>query len=134
MSIYKRLGAVAVAGVVLFSGPAFAADALGTWNIVADTQMGQFQSTLTVAERDGGYVVEIADVPMEASAGAPAMPPMDSTISDVDVSGSQLNFKRSFTGAFAMALTYRLVVEGDTLKGEAASDFGPTAISGTRVQ
>lgn len=125
--------AAALAATVLAS-PAYAAGVEGTWNLVAATQMGEFKSTMTVAENGGGYTVEIVDTPPEGGAGGGDFGPMESTISDVSVNGSELSFTRSLSGAFAMVLNYKLTTDGDSIKGEAGSDFGPTPITGTRAE
>lgn len=133
MSIFKPIAAAAVFGAAVVSTPVLAADVAGKWDIVADTQMGQFKSILTVAEDAGAYSVEIVDVPPEDGAGAPPMGEMKSTISDVAVDGDTLTFKRALSGGFEMTLNYKLTVDGDAISGEAGSDFGPTPISGTRA-
>lgn len=133
---FKHFAGAAALFAAAYSMPALAqsSPAVGKWDIAASTQMGEFKSTMTVAEANGAYTVDIVDVPMEAPAGAPAMGEMTSTVSNVAVSGSELTFKRSLSGAMSMDLNYKLTVEGDTLKGEAGSDFGPTAITGTRAK
>lgn len=116
------------------AAPAFAADspAVGAWDIVAETQMGKFESTMTVAEAGGAYTVAIEDKPMTGPDGQ-AMPAMASSISDVKIDGNAFSFKRTidFQGQ-AIALSYSGTVEGDKLTATANSDFGPTPIIGTR--
>ena len=128
-----RFAALAAAAS-LIAAPALAADSpvAGTWAIVADTQMGKFESTMTVAESGGAYTVAIVDQPMTGPDGAP-MPAMASTISEVKVEGNGFTFKRTidFQGQ-AIALSYAGTVEGDKLTATANSDFGPTPITGTR--
>ena len=128
-----RLAAL-VAAASLVAVPALAADSpvAGTWAIVADTQMGKFESTMTVAEAAGAYTVAIVDGPMTGPDGQP-MPAMASTISEVKVEGNGFTFKRTidFQGQ-AIALSYAGTVEGDKLTATANSDFGPTPITGTR--
>mgnify|MGYP000462919371 CR=1 FL=1 len=134
-----RLSA-ALAAAAFISAPALAADSpvVGTWATVADTQMGKFEATMTVAETDGGYSVDIVDAPMPPPPGAPggpesAPPPMESEISDVVVDGSSFSFKRKLTTPQGpMELTYTGTVDGDALTGEANSDFGAIPITGTR--
>ena len=134
--ITQHFAGIAIACAALIAAPAAAqsSPAVGKWDIVAATQMGELKSTMTVTEANGAYSVDVVDAPMDAPAGAPAMGEMTSTISDVAVNGPELTFTRSLSGAMAMKLSYKLTVEGDTLKGEAGSDFGPTAITGTRAQ
>src|SRR5690606_22072304 len=130
-----RFAALA-AGAALISAPALAADSpvVGTWATVAETQMGNFESTLTVAEEGGAYTVEMADAPMTGPDGS-AAPAMASTISDVKVDGASFSFKRTidFQGQ-GMVLSYSGTVDGDTLTAEANSDFGAVPVKGTRKQ
>jgi hypothetical protein len=80
---------------------------------------------------DEGYAIEITDVPPE---GAPAGPPMESTISDIKVEGKSFAFKRQLsTPQGPMELTYTGSVDGDTLTAEANSAFGAIPVTGTRV-
>jgi hypothetical protein len=128
-----RFAALAAAAS-LFAAPALAADSpvAGTWAIVADTQMGKFESTMTVAEAGDAYTVAIVDKPMNGPDGQP-MPAMASTISEVKVEGNSFTFKRTidFQGQ-AIALSYAGTVDGNNLTATANSDFGPTPITGTR--
>ena len=133
MTRFVRFAAVALTASALYASPSYAAsDVAGKWNIVADAQGQQFKSTMTVADNGGGaYTV---DVQPEAGAdGGP--PPMKSTVSEAKVEGEVLNFKQHIdSDQFKLDLTYKLTVAGNTLAGEANSDFGPTAITGTRAQ
>lgn len=137
MTGFARIAAAAFAGAALFCTPAMAhaSDVLGKWDLVADTQMGQMKSTMTVSEGDGGYQVVIEDAPMEgAPAGGPEMQ-MESSISDVVVEGSEFSFTRQLKSPqFTMDLAYSGSVEGDSLSGKAGSDFGDSTISGTRAK
>ena len=125
--------AAALAGAFV-AAPALAQSSavVGTWDIAAETQMGQFESTMTVAEADGAYTVDIQDKPMTGPDGT-AMPAMPSTVSDVKIDGASFAFNRTivFQGQ-SLALAYSGTVEGDTLTATANSDFGPTPITGTR--
>ena len=125
--------AAALAGAS-FAAPAFAADSpvVGVWDIAAETQMGKFESTMTVAEAGGAYTVDIKDKPATGPDGA-AMPAMPSTISDVKVDGASFAFNRKIDiQGQSIALAYSGTVDGDTLTATANSDFGPTPITGTR--
>ena len=54
---------------------------------------------------------------------------------EVKVDGEVLSFKQHLdSDQFKIDLTYTLTVSGNTLTGEANSDFGPTPITGTRAQ
>jgi hypothetical protein len=126
---------LAVAGALTFQAPAFAQSSpvLGSWNIEADTPMGKFNSTLTFASQGDAYTVAIKDVPMPAADGsAEAAPPPEGKVSDVVVNGSDFSFKRSLTTPQGeMDLAYKGKVSGDSLTGEANSDFGAIPITGT---
>lgn len=121
-------------GATLIAAPALAADSpvVGTWATVAETEMGNFEATMTVAEAGGGYTVEMVDAPMTGPDGS-AAPAMASTISDVKVEGSKFAFKRTidFQGQ-GMVLSYEGAVDGDTLTASANSDFGAVPVKGTR--
>jgi len=123
-----------VAGVSLVAAPALAADSpvVGSWATVAETQMGNFESTMTVDQSGDAYTVEMVDAPMTGPDGQ-AMPAMASEISDVKVDGASFSFTRKidFQGQ-AIVLAYSGTVDGDTLTAQANSDFGPTPIKGTR--
>jgi hypothetical protein len=132
MTRFVRFAAVALAGAALYASPSFAAaDAVGTWNIVADAQGQQFKSTMVVAEAGGAYTVDVQPV---AGGDDGGIGPMKSTISEVKLEGQVLSFKQHLDSeAFKIDLTYKLTVNGTALTGEANSDFGPTAITGTRA-
>jgi len=136
--MFRKAGiaAAVLAGSLLVAAPAFAAGIAGKWNLVADTQMGQFKSTMTVAQAGDAYTVDIVDTPPEGgdAAGGPGLGEMKSTISEVAVDGDTLTFKRALSGGFEITLNYTLTVDGDAIAGEAGSDFGPTAITGTRAE
>jgi hypothetical protein len=129
MSKFTRFAAAALVTAAVYASPAYAADLAGKWDLVAEAQGQQFKATMTVTENAGAYAVEIVDAPMEGGFG-----PMTGTISDIAVNGNELSFKRNITGDFAFTLTYKLTVDGDALKGEAASDFGPSTVTGTRAK
>lgn len=130
----RKIAFAAALAATAFAAPAFAAGspAVGAWDIVAETQMGKFESTMTVAEAGGAYTVAIEDKPATGPDGSP-MPAMASTISEVKVEGNAFSFKRTidFQGQ-AIALSYAGTVDGDKLTATANSDFGPTPITGTR--
>lgn len=130
MTTFKAIAALVLTTSAIHASPAYAASAVaGKWDIVAEAQGMQFKSTLTIAEAPGGYTVEIVDVPSDGG-----FPPMQGTISDVSVNGSEITFKRNITGDFALTLNYKLTATGDTLAGEASSDFGPSTVKGTRAK
>lgn len=129
MSRLARFAAAAFVSAAIYASPAYAADMAGKWDLVAEAQGMQFKSTMTVTENAGAYAVDIVDAPMEGGFG-----PMTGTITDIAVNGNELSFKRNITGDFALTLNYKLTLDGDTLKGEASSDFGPSTVTGTRAK
>lgn len=132
MTRFSMFAAAAMAGSLAFAAPAAAQDSpvVGTWATEAKTDFGTFKSDWTVAEADGAYTVDVVDAPME---GGPGGPPPESTISDVKVEENTLSFTRSLKMEQGpMDLKYTVTVDGDTMTGEASSDFGPMPITGTR--
>lgn len=124
--------AAAAMAASLLSSPAYAEGVAGTWNLVATTPMGEMKATLIVSEADGAYAVEMED---QAPAGGGPEMSFDSSVSDVAVDGSKLTFKRALSNPqFTINLSYDLTVDGDSLSGKAGSDFGDTAIVGTRAE
>jgi len=133
-----RYAALAAAGALFVSGPAFAADSpvVGTWATEAKSDFGTFKSTWTVAESNGAYTIDVKDAPMAGGPGggdgAPTAPPK-STISDVAVNGNTLTFNRELVmGDMTIKLAYKVMADGNTLTGETHSDFGDIPITGTR--
>jgi hypothetical protein len=128
-----RYVAAAMAGAVLFSVPAFAADSpiVGTWATEAKSDFGSFKSDWTVAKNGDAYTIDVKDAPM---AGAPAgAAPPKSTISDVAVDGNTLTFKRELVmGDMTIDLDYKVTVDGDMMTGQSHSSFGDIPITGTR--
>jgi hypothetical protein len=120
----------AVAGSLAFAAPAFAEGSVaGTWATEAKTDFGTFKANWTVADNDGAYMVEVADVPGEGQSG----PPPEGTVSDVKVDGNTLSFKRELKlDQGPMTLSYTVTVDGDAMTGQAHSDFGDIPITGTR--
>jgi hypothetical protein len=129
--------AVAVASLV--AAPALAQDSpvIGAWKTSAQADMGRFESTMRVSQGADGYTISIEDGPMPAPGGGgpeAAMPPMESTISNVKVEGSSFAFKRSLTTPQGpMELNYSGTVSGDTLTAEVGSSFGTVPVTGTRL-
>ncbi len=121
-------------GTALVATPALAdhhASIVGSWDTVTETPMGNFEAGISVDAAEEGYTVAIEDRPPE---GGQAMPPMESTISNVAVEGSTVTFVRSMeTPQGPMELTYTLTADGDALSGEANSSFGAVPITGTRA-
>lgn len=130
----KIVFAALAASVSFMAVPALAAGSpvVGTWNTAVDVQGQKIESTLIVAEANGGYTVEIKDAPMTGPDGA-AMPPMDSKISEVKVDGANFSFKRSLAfGDMPMELAYSGKVDGNALTAEVASPMGAIPMTGTR--
>ena len=126
--------AVLAAGASLMAVPALAADSpvVGTWNTEAVTDFGTFKATMTVAEANGTYTVDMKDVPLEGAPPAPPSPP--GAITDVVVDGAKISFKRKLTTPQGeMTMTYTGTVEGDKLTAEAdIGEFGKIPVTGTR--
>jgi len=131
----KKLAfAALVAGASVAAVPALAAGSpvVGTWNTVVDAQGQKFESTVTVAEANGAYTVDIKDKPMAGPDGQ-AMPPMQSTVSDVKVDGAKFSFKRTLAfGDMPMELAYSGSVDGNNLTAEVTSPMGAIPVTGTR--
>ena len=123
--------AALVAAASLMAAPALAQSSpvLGTWNTEAVTDFGTFKATMTVAEANGAYTVQMTDV---AAEGAP--PAMPSAISDVVVNGTDFSFKRKLTTPQGeMSLAYSGKVDGDKLTAEVdTGQFGKLPVTGTR--
>jgi hypothetical protein len=134
-----RFAALAAAGALFVSAPAFAADSpvVGTWATEAKSDFGTFKSTWTVTDNNGTYAIDVKDAPMEGGpgggdGGAPPAPPK-STISDVAVNGNTLTFNRELVmGDMTIKLAYKVTADGNTLTGQTHSDFGDIPITGTR--
>lgn len=126
----KTVFAAVVASATVIAAPAYAQSSpvLGNWDTEAVTDFGTFKATLTVAEANGAYAIEMKDVPAE---GAP--PPGASSISDVTVNGANFSFKRTidFQGQ-PIVLNYTGTVDGNALTATASSDFGAVPVKGTR--
>ena len=128
-----RFAALAL-GASLVAAPALAADSpvVGTWNTEAVTDFGTFKATMTVAEANGTYTVDIKDVPIEGAPPAPPSPP--GAITDVVVDGAKISFKRKLTTPQGeMMMTYTGTVDGDKLTAEVdVGEFGKVPVTGTR--
>lgn len=126
--------AVLAAGASLMAAPAMAADlpVVGVWNTEAVTDFGTFKATMTVAETNGTYTVDIKDVPLEGAPPSPPSPP--GSITDVVVDGAKLSFKRKLvTPQGEMTMTYTATVDGDKLTAEAdIGELGKIPVTGTR--
>jgi hypothetical protein len=138
--MFRTRIAVALAGAMLVAAPAAAQDSpvVGAWKTTAETEMGKFEATMTVSQTADGYMIAIEDAPIPPPPGGggpeAAMPPMESTISDVKVDGSSFSFKRSLTTPQGpMDLNYSGTVSGDALTAEVGSSFGAIPVTGTRL-
>ena len=128
-----RFAALAAAATLL-AGPVLAASSpvVGTWNTEAVTDFGTFKATMTIAEADGAYTIDIKDVPLEGAPPSPPSPP--GAVSDVMVDGAQFSFKRKLTTPQGdMTLSYTGTVDGDKLTAEVdTGQFGKIPVTGTR--
>jgi len=123
---------VASASLLPVAALAAGSPAVGTWKTVAETQMGKFEATLTIAEKDGGYTVDMQDAPMAGPDGQ-SMPPMQGSVTDVKVDGANFSFKRSLSfGDMPIELAYAGSVDGDKLTAEVSSPMGAIPVTGTR--
>ena len=126
--------AVLAAGASLMAAPALAAGSpvVGVWNTEAVTDFGTLKATMTVAEANGAYTVDMKDVPLEGAPPAPPSPP--GSITDVVVDGAKISFKRKLTTPQGeMTMTYTGTVDGDKLTAEAdIGEFGKIPVTGTR--
>jgi len=126
--------AVVAASATLIAAPVFAADSpvVGTWNTEAVTDFGTFKATMTVAEANGAYTIDIKDVPIEGAPPAPPSPP--GAITDVVVDGAKFSFKRKLTTPQGdLTMSYTGTVDGDKLTAEVdTGQFGKIPVSGTR--
>jgi hypothetical protein len=128
-----RFAALAAAAS-LVAAPALAADSpvVGIWNTEAVTDFGTFKATMTVAEANGAYTIDIKDVPLEGAPPAPPSPP--GAVTDVVVDGATFSFKRKLTTPQGdMTLSYTGAVDGDKMTAEVdTGQFGKIPVTGTR--
>jgi hypothetical protein len=133
--MFKTVRFAALASAVsLMAVPALAANSpvVGVWNTEAVTDFGTFKATMTIAEADGAYTIDIKDVPLEGAPPSPPSPP--GAVTDVVVDGVMFSFKRKLTTPQGdMTLSYAGVVDGDKLTAEVdTGQFGKIPVTGTR--
>ena len=133
--MFKTIRFVALASAVsLMAVPALAATSpvVGVWNTEAVTDFGTFKATMTIAEADGAYTIDIKDVPLEGAPPSPPSPP--GAVTDVVVDGVMFSFKRKLTTPQGeMTLSYTGAVDGDMLTAEVdTGQFGKIPVTGTR--
>jgi len=133
--MFKTIRFVALASAVsLMAVPALAATSpvVGVWNTEAVTDFGTFKATMTIAEANGAYTIDIKDVPLEGAPPSPPSPP--GAVTDVVVDGVMFSFKRKLTTPQGdMTLSYAGVVDGDKLTAEVdTGQFGKIPVTGTR--
>ena len=134
--MFKTIGFAALAAAAsLIAAPALAADSpvVGTWNTEAATDFGTFKATMTIAEADDGYTIDIKDVPLEGAPPAPPSPP--GAITEVVVDGAKFSFKRKLTTPQGeLTMTYNGSVDGDKMTAEAdIGEFGKIPVTGSRA-
>src|SRR6187399_1377717 len=126
--------AVLAAFASLIAVPSLAANSpvVGVWNTEAVTDFGTFKATMTIAEADGAYTIDIKDVPLEGAPPSPPSPP--GAVTDVVVDGTMFSFKRKLTTPQGeMTLSYTGAVDGDKLTAEVdTGQFGKIPVTGTR--
>jgi hypothetical protein len=94
--------------------------AIGTWDLALTTPLGALPAVLVMNENGTGSVAS------EALGSA--------QISDIVYDGNQISFPLDLNiqEDVTLSLQVSASVTGDTLEGEAVSDFGPFAITGNR--
>ena len=103
-------------------GKAAVPDIVGTWNLVIETPMGNQEPTFTVSQTDAGLAGTF--VSPQGELEIPSVTDTDGQVAfdmNIDAAGQQLALK--FTGT----------VDGDSLNGSFASDFGDMPVTGTRA-
>jgi hypothetical protein len=133
--MFKTVRFAALASAVsLLAVPALAANSpvIGVWNTEAVTDFGTFKATMTIAEANGAYTIDIKDVPLEGAPPSPPSPP--GAVTDVVVDGVMFSFKRKLTTPQGdMTLSYAGTVDGDKLTAEVdTGQFGKIPVTGTR--
>ena len=133
--MFKTVRFAALASAVsLMAVPALAANSpvVGVWNTEAVTDFGTFKATMTIAEADGAYTIDIKDVPLEGAPPSPPSPP--GAVTDVVVDGVMFSFKRKLTTPQGeLQMSYTGTVDGDKLTAEVNSQFGKVPVTGTRA-
>ncbi|MDA1370350.1 MAG: hypothetical protein O2971_06265 [Proteobacteria bacterium] len=115
--LVKTLSFIA-AIVVLASCAASVAPGVGSWNVNISTPVGE-QSGVWTFSGDGTGV-------MGSDQG-------DQNIEGVMLDGNSISFDVDIdAGGQSLSLSFSGMVDGDSLDGEFASDFGAFAVSGTR--
>ena len=133
--MFKTIRFVALASAVsLMAVPALAATSpvVGVWNTEAVTDFGTFKATMTIAEAEGAYTIDIKDVPLEGAPPSPPSPP--GAVTDVVVDGVMFSFKRKLTTPQGeLTMTYTGTVDGDKMAAQAdIGEFGKIPVTGTR--
>ena len=96
---------------------------VGTWNLLIETPVGNQEPTFVVS-LDGG-----------ALSGMFSGEQGDLAIPEITDDGGQISFTMSIdAGGQQMKLDFTGTVDGDSITGSFASDFGDMPVSGTRAQ
>jgi|TARA_B110000881_G_scaffold94285_1_gene82690 hypothetical protein len=91
---------------------------VGAWNTMATTPLGNQESVWTIAEDGTGM--------MASDQG-------DQAVDGIVVDGNNVSFDVDVdAGGQSLSLRFNGVVEGDSLTGAFASDFGDFDVTGTR--
>ena len=96
---------------------------VGTWNLVLETPMGKQEPTFIVTQTDGALSGKFTSPQGELD--IPEISEADGVVSfdmNIEAAGQELLLKFSGT------------VDGDTMSGKFASDFGDMPVTGTRAQ
>jgi hypothetical protein len=96
--------------------------AVGSWNVVIETPIGNNEATLMV----GGVA--------EALTGSMSAQGSETPLRDVLFADGKLTFGMTIDmQGTALELTFDGMVDGDSLTGAFQSDFGPAPVTGTRA-
>ena len=119
LALVAALLTVACSG---YGAPALPA-AVGSWNMTIETPLGTQEPTLIVSGDASGLM------------GMMSSPQGDVELTDVSWNDDgTLGFVMDIdAGGQSLSLTFSGMIDGDTLTGEFASDFGPMEANATRV-
>lgn len=86
----------------------------GTWQITAQTPMGEQQSTIELAESDGALTGRMTA-------------PEESAIYDGSTSGDEVTWRVDITRPMALKLHVTATVDGDSMSGKIKAGIFPAA-------
>ena len=116
--IFRNLSFVTVLLLLVGCASAPSNPAVGAWNVSINTPVGEQAGVWTLAANGTGV--------MGSDQG-------DQAISGIMYDGNSVNFSVDVdAGGQALSLSFSGTVDGDSLVGEFASDFGAFEVSGSR--